>query len=107
MKIKSIELSNEEFVEVYETLINKFDLSYENIWMKGQSVEFELNDLIFVESKLSLDQDSYMELDTNAHIINSQSVCTFEINFYYDGEEVNSNYCNSDLDDKIRDYYRI
>lgn len=110
MKILKVKLSEEEENQIFDSLIERFDINNSDIFEKGQTIEFDFNELVSVESTLELYQESYVESDTNSQIITCQTVCKFKINFFIDFEEVNAemiNTCGKCLEDKISEYYRI
>lgn len=111
MQITAIKLTEEEENQIFNTLIEKFDLNRSDIFEKGQTIEFSIDDLIELESTLELYNEGYVESDTNAPIINSQCVIKFKLTFYnFEGNEVKAEMINTSgkcLEDRISEYYRI
>lgn len=110
MKILKIKFTQEEENHIFDSLIERFDLNNSDIFGRGQTIEFDLNELVSIESRLELYQEGYNETDTNAQIITCQTVCKFKINFFIDDEEVDvklNNVVNESIVDKINNYYRI
>lgn len=106
MKITAIEFSTNELDQIYNSLIERFDLEKGDIYTKGQIVEFNLTEEVQIESKIDLLIEGDIDENNQASII-SQSVCNFRITVFYDGSEVRSNIYSSDIEYKIRNYYKI
>jgi len=105
MQIEKVKFTEDEIQQVFDSLIERFDLDNSNVFEKGQEIEFRINELIECTSFLSLYNEGYIETDTNAEIINSQSVVKFVLTFWdNDGNEVETN-CN--LEERINNHYRI
>ena len=104
MQIEKVKFTDEEINQIFDSLIERFDLNNSNVFEKGQTIEFELNELINIESTLELYNEGYYESETNAPIISSQSVIKFKLAFLYDGDEVKT---NCDLEERINNHYRI
>ena len=110
MKILKIQFAQEEENQIFDSLIEKFDLNNSDIFGRGQTVEFDLNELVSIESRLELYQEGYNETDTNAPIITNRFVMCFDLFFFIDDEEVDvklNNVVNESIVDKINNYYRI
>lgn len=107
MKIEKITFSQDELDQIFDSLTEQFNTDNSDIYGKGQTVTFMLNDFVEVEAKMDLSIE-YSDVDENGQsYINSRSVCSFKIGCFYDGEELKTNLWKSNIDDKIYDYYRI
>lgn len=112
MKILKIQFTQEEENQIFDSLIERFDVNDSDIYSKhGKTIDFELNELIDMQATLELYNEGYIEQDTNAGIISERCVIKFKY-FFTDkeGDEVHAemiNECGKCLDDRISDYYRI
>lgn len=110
MKILKVQFTEEEEKQIFYALTERFDLNNSNIFGKGQTIEFSLNELVEVEATLDLYQYGYYEKDTNASIITERSVGKFKLTFFIDGEEIDVkriSKVNESIEDKINNFYRI
>lgn len=110
MKILKVQFTEEEEKQLFDALTERFDLNNSDIFGKGQTIEFSLNELVEVEATLELYQDGYIEDDTNAEVITERSVGKFKLTFFIDGEEVNVeriSKVNESIENKINNFYRI
>jgi hypothetical protein len=110
MQITAIKFTEDEEKQLFDTLVERFDLTNSNVFEKGQEIEFRINELIECTSFLELYAEGYIEPETNACIFNSQSVVKFELYFWNEeGEEVKAklnNKSGESIYDKISEYYR-
>lgn len=111
MKIKKVSFSEEEENQIFDALIERFDLTKSDIWTKyGQTVIFDLNELIEVEAKIELYNEGSTDENNQGSTI-SQSVVKFKITFFSkEGDEVQAEMistCGKCLDDRISNHYRI
>jgi len=110
MKTLKVSISQEEENQIFNSLIERFNLEKSDIWEKGQEINFLITEDVEIYATIELYQDGYLESDTNAVIITSQSVCKFVINFFIDGDEIEvirNNKIVECIEDRINDYYRI
>ena len=123
MKILKVELSEQEQNQIFDSLIERFDLNKSDTYENGHEIDFNLTDEIEVWSKLELYAEGHLEEDTNAGIMDCQYVNKFEFDLFIDGEsieyvlsEVNytskidgKNYMKraDDFEERISKHYRI
>jgi len=111
MKIEKISFTQDEENQIFDALTERFDLNKSDIWTKhGQTVIFDLNELLEVEAKLELYNECSVDENNQGTII-FQSVIKFGIHFYdKDGDEVKAKMisrCGKCLHDRITNHYTI
>jgi len=103
MQIEKIKLSLDEQNQIFNNLIEKFRLINSNVYDIGESINFNLNELIEIDAFLKLYSDYSDSDENNQSFLISQSVARFNMEFYHEGTEIETN-CN--VYDKINKYYR-
>lgn len=88
MKILKVELSEEEQNQIFDSLIERFNLNKSDIYDNGQEINFNLTDEIEIWSKLELYAECHLEEDTNAGIMDCRYVNKFEFDLFIDGESI-------------------
>lgn len=110
MKTLKKSISQEEENQIFDSLIEKFDLNKSDIFAKGQTINFPFTEDVEVWATLDLYQYGYIEDDTNASIITERYVCKFTLDFYIAGETIEvlrNNKVNESIEDKVSNNYRI
>jgi hypothetical protein len=102
MKILAIELSNDEENKIFDTLIEKFDPQLCAHKLKGQEVNFPVNEQIEIYATLNLNVE-YSEFDSNHQTSPIYVYSSFIIDFYHDGNEVKGME-NSNIYNKIENH---
>ena len=110
MKITKVSFSEAEENQIFDALIERFDLNQSDVYHLGQTVIFDLNEILEVEAKLELYNEGSLDENNQGEII-SQSVIGFSIHFYdKDGDEVlaeRQNISGLCLEDRIEIHYTI
>ena len=110
MQITAIKFTEDEEKQLFDSLIERFDLNDSAVYGRGLTIFFKINDLIEVESTLELYNEGYKEYETGADVISMQCVVKFELYFWNEeGEEVKAklnNKSGESIYDKISEYYR-
>lgn len=111
MKILKVKFSEEEEDQIFNSLIERFDINNSDIYSRsGQTIDFELNELIDMQATLELYAEGSIDENNQGSLI---SQCVLKFTYFFtdkEGDEVQAEMINESgkcLDDRISDHYRI